>query len=423
MTHIITGSPALLSLIDKEMIYKVKLLILLTFLVMTQSSFAQNKQDYYWPFGKDWDLDKPGVQAIEIDFNERPLKASIREGELYFDQNNASICDEEGNLLLYTNGCAVANRDHQIMPNGDSINRGFFFDEWWGGDCSKAYPGGQDITILQDPGNGEGYYIIHKPVSYHPDSSSRFSRDSLHFTYVDLSLDDNNGDVVAKNQNFFFGDMLFSYLTGIAHANGQDWWILNPMRAGGYATFHLDEDGIHDSGTQQQQVTYSVNNSASGNARFSPDGTRYAHYNHWDGLHLFDFDRETGALSNWDHLPSSATWDDASTWSSVEWSASSRFLYMVTSDSIWQLDTYAEPLSSGVELIQVKAPDVGGGFFQIAALGPDCRIYIRAKSSKLYFHVIHKPDEPGIACDFQHDAIALPFYSAAGSFPNFPASV
>ena len=36
------------------------------------------------------------------------------------------------------------------------------------------------------------------------------------------------------------------------------------------------------------------------------------------------------------------------------------------------------------------------------------------------FHIIHKPDEYGQACDFVQQGLQLPTYSASGSFPNFP---
>ena len=35
-------------------------------------------------------------------------------------------------------------------------------------------------------------------------------------------------------------------------------------------------------------------------------------------------------------------------------------------------------------------------------------------------HIIHKPDEPGLACDFVEQGIRLPATTSAGSFPNFP---
>ena len=31
---------------------------------------------------------------------------------------------KNGNLLFYTNGCAVMDRNLNLMPNGDSINSG-----------------------------------------------------------------------------------------------------------------------------------------------------------------------------------------------------------------------------------------------------------------------------------------------------------
>ena len=92
---------------------------------------------------------------------------------------------------------------------------------------------------------------------------------------------------------------------------------------------------------------------------------------------------------------------------------------MSRADSLWQLDTWAEPLIDGRQLISVKTdPRVPN--YLIAALGPDCRIYIRDKGSRETMNIIHKPDELGLACDFQENGVRLPFISSAGSFPNFP---
>ena len=131
----------------------------------------------------DQNIDQAGVQAFEFDFNLRPFEPTTRGGELQFDQNNASICDKDGNLLFYTNGCAVANRHHEVMPNGDGLNVGSFFYDFWGGDCADGYPGSQNITILPDPSYDLGYYIIHKPINYNPDLlMSQIFLDSLYYT-------------------------------------------------------------------------------------------------------------------------------------------------------------------------------------------------------------------------------------------------
>ena len=161
-------------------VYMKRRIFFIWFLLGSLSLNSQSKQDYYWPFGND-KQEAPGVQGIEFDFNNRPFSSEIRDGQLSFDQLNASICDEDGNLLFYTNGCAVANRDHQIMPNGDSLNVGGFLEEFWM-DCSTGYPGLQDIIILPDPDYEDGYFIFHKPVTYNPGTEEPFTSDSIVYT-------------------------------------------------------------------------------------------------------------------------------------------------------------------------------------------------------------------------------------------------
>ena len=381
---------------------------------------AQFKQDYYWPFALDKVAEEEGVQAFAFDFNVQPFEPSLRESDLAFDQMNASICDPDGNLLMYTNGCAVANRNHQMMPNGDSINAGRFFDDFWGGNCRRGYPTSQDITILPDPSIDDGFYIIHKPDTYDPDGEIRFSKDSLQFTYVDMNMDEGRGDVTQKNVTFYEGSLVANYLTPIIHSNQKDYWIINPVFPNGFLTYLLDEDGLHEVGVHPGPVWDPRKASSSGYARFSHDGLKYAYFNQYDGLYLYDFNREDATFSNEQHIP--GTNPLTGIFATCEWSPNSRFLYMSRADSLWQLDTWAEPIESGRQLIMAKSdPSVPN--YLIAALGPDCRIYIRDKGSRETMNIIHKPDELGLACDFQENGVRLPFISSAGSFPNFPVSV
>ena len=381
---------------------------------------SQNKRDYYWPFGKDQSFE-PGVQATEFDFNALPFEPQERQGDLEFDRNNASISDYEGNLLFYSNGCAVANRLHQIMPNGDSINEGGFFDIQWRGDCGNGYPGRQDIMILPDPGNEAGYYILHNLVNI-DFVTGEIAIDTLSYSYIDMTLDTGLGDVTVKNATLHAGLHLWSYLTAMRHANGRDWWIVFPDMDRGYHVYLLDSEGFHYDGLQSIGINYHWRNaSASGDAKFSPDGTRYAYFNEFDGLQLYAFERESSQLEQIGQIDILIDTVQVG-FASCEWSPSSEFLYLIKSDSIWQLDTWAEPLESGLEFIAAHngVLDPLSTRFFISALGPDCRIYIRPGSGSNSFHVIHSPDERGVACDLQQQGIRLPNISATGSFPNFP---
>ena len=114
---------------------KVNLIILIY--LISIDVIGQVKGDYIWMGG----VKKLGYT---IDFNQKNPLPRFRELKLGFTDNNTSISDDDGNLLFYFNGCAVINRLHQVMPNGDSINAGEWFEKFWLGDCIYGYPGFQD---------------------------------------------------------------------------------------------------------------------------------------------------------------------------------------------------------------------------------------------------------------------------------------
>ncbi len=403
------------------------LCLALVIILSPSSVSAQSKQDYIWFFGNDQNINEEGIQGIRFDFNDKPFQPVVATNGLSYDQNNASICTPEGELLFYTNGCAVANREHQIMPNGDSINAGLYFDTFWLGDCKNGYPGGQDITILKDPARDAGYYIIHKTRDYIPGNDPSRTMRQLKYSYVDMTLDEGLGDIVEKNVPFAVSKsengFLWSYLTTISHSNQNDWWIIQPdFDDNLFYTFLLSINGFNivDS-TRLVGPDFGINSSAAGDAKFSPDGSLYAYYSLTDGLWLHDFDRSNGHFSNPRSLLSLKS--DDLRFTSVEFSPNSRFIYLSNTDSLFQVDLWESDLEDGKILIDTYRGDpldqFGTRFFK-STLGPDCRIYIRGGSGSKFMHVIHKPDEKGLACDFEMRGIVFPQFISTGSFPNFP---
>lgn len=405
---------------NKSYIYKNIKVVSLFVLFVSTSTIAQDKRDFQWFMGKD-QLVGPGIRAFKFDFNNRPFAPELRNKGLNFAQNNVSISNKNGELLLYSNGCAIANREHEVMMNGDSINAGEFFDDFWlNGSCLFGYPGRQDILILPDPADEEGYYVIHKRLDKRTDG--KFRSLSLSYSYVDLSLDDSLGAVTEKNVDFYtIDEFLWSYLTAINHSNGEDWWIINPGLDSKFYVFSINNEGLNLSSIQDSFHSFDPeHSSAAGDAKFSPDGTKYAYFNHDDGLLLYDFDRENGELSNVRKLALAPPEELA--FATCEWSSNSEFLYLATSDSLWQVEVAYDNLEDGKEFIAAHngVNDPFSTQFFLSTLGPDCRIYIRPGSSSYSFHVIHKPNEKGVACDLVQQGISLPEVSAVGSFPNFP---
>lgn len=401
--------------------YTLLFLFFLAFLTVS----SQSKQDYIWLFGIDR-LPEPGNQSYRFDFNIKPFEIQKANNGLGINSNNASICDKNGNLLFYTNGCAILNRNAEIMPNGDSINA----DKWkeifnWD-NCDLGYPGFQDIIILNLPNDENLFYILHKPYKF----NGFGEKDSIHllYTIVDMSLDNGLGDVVEKNVDFYTeNNSLVSYLSAIRHQNGEDWWGIQPIAEDSiFLTFRINEKGINREDDQFADFHFTrKKSSASGTAKFSPDGTKYVLYNYNDQLQIYDFDRATGILSNHQKIE---IYDEDSIdvedirFSSVEWSPNSRFIYTASRDELHQIDTWEDELQDEVRLIDVYdgTQNPFRNTFFLMAQGPDCRIYMCSTSGNQTYHVINKPNEKGLACDFAQNGLVLPYEAGFGSMPNFP---
>ncbi len=392
---------------------------ILILVFICQTLCAQSKGDYYWIFSNNSTSD-PGFEAYFFDFNSSdtlvPLTSIV---PIKTRGLNASICDANGNLLMYSNGCTVVDKNHQIMPNGRHLNNGDYF-EMLGDSCFNGYLGKQDIMILPDPGYEQGYYILHKPIM--PPENPMYRE--LRYSYVDIALNNDRGEVLEKNIVISDSLKLMSrYLTAINHSNGVDFWILQPIDQGNqYLTLLLTENGFESKIIQEVGPNFHWNASGSGTSVFSPDGKLYAFYNKDDNLFLYDFDRNTGVLSNLRQLVLKTNTPNAGYFSSVEFSPNSRFAYVAVLDSLWQVDTWEADLKDGLELIDVwdGTMDPFATTFTVMALAPNCKIYMASGSGTNTYHVINKPNEKGKACDFVQRGIQLPYTSSLGNMPNFP---
>lgn len=400
-------------------------------------TYSQIKYDYYWPMGNDQDHEVSGVQGFALDFSTRPMQAVTRDGDIRFDRTIGTICDDNGNLLFYTNGVQVVDKNHHLMPNGDSLNHNNFLEEFWPG--IDGYPEKQGLVVLPDPAYSDGYYIIHKPVEWVsvPMGPDTFIREHFLYTYVDMTLNHGLGDVTVKNDTLAKDISIASvHMAAINHSDGESWWILNPSTrdTGMYYRILIDRNGINpidsqyvgpnllpETGTTLPDFPITRKARGGGYSRFSPDGSMYAYFNLYDGLHLYDFDRSTGLLSNVRTLP----WEpiDRFNWAGcVEFSPNSEILYLSNIEALYQIDLSQNSLEDGLQKIAEVDTSIysGRNSFFMMALGPDCKIYLRGGSSVDVMNTIHNPNGLGMDCDLRQADLLLPRTSSTGGFPNFP---
>ena len=392
-------------------------------MLMSLSLNGQIKGDNIWLGGYQKNYEAQGGQHMHImNYNSYPLAVEYINGPMGILDNNASICNEKGQLEFYTNGRAIMNGHHEIIENGLDINAGVWVDRYWP-TPTRGLPGKQDVLLLPDPKTKFGFYLIHKVPVYNPPAKDSFE---IRYSYILKDSINGKGKVISKNSLLYNKrDCLFSYLTAIQHANKKDWWILQPLLGSKILIFLLNEQGIKLKEVQTfDQIFDKHRSSSSGSAKFSPDGSKYAIYNYYDQLHTYNFDRMAGNLSNHvktNIIPEEKIDREQYIFGSVEWAPNGRFIYIASQEWLHQFDTQEPDPDKRIVLIDTYNgtldPFVTSLF--LMAQGPDCKIYMSPANGSYSLHVINKPNEAGKACNFVQNGIKLP-NSNGGSLPNFP---
>lgn len=398
---------------------KLKISILL-FFNFSISAFSQVKRDYIWLLGgnRNPTLDT-SFQGFQLDFNTIPRSIYIKDRPFpIIRQNNASICDRNGNLMMYTAGCWISDRLYRPMPNG-KINEGFV----WDFSCNKGDYASFNATLFLSGSHDDSiYFLLHKFTEFDPDPKyPGATHTKLLLSTVDLRANGGYGDIIQKNVPLLEKYLSGGDLTAVRHANGKDWWIAVTGRvSNSYFAIHLSDTG-------RVKVVESVLGPPTGyiedggsQSCFSPDGKMFARMGPSTGLFLLDFDRVTGVFSNIRTAITGKEIEDFTT--GACFSPNSRYLYITTQVDLWQLDTRASDLQASLTHIDTWDGYVDGGIwaaqFNQMVLGPDCKIYMNTRTSNLVMHLIHSPNEPGKACGFEQHGLKLPARNHA-SIPNF----
>src|SRR6476469_9585349 len=87
--------------------------IAILFLLFSQYSFSQQKQWFQWYYGN----------KVGLDFRTTG-PTMLTNGAMDQMEGSASVADDNGNLLFYTDGVTVYNKQHQVMANGTGLKGG-----------------------------------------------------------------------------------------------------------------------------------------------------------------------------------------------------------------------------------------------------------------------------------------------------------
>lgn len=378
---------------------KKKYFLFFTALLLVGNALAQGETSN-WYFGEN-----AGVR-----FNNDGSVTALTNGNLNTVEGCTSISDSNGQLLAYTDGITIYNKNHQIVQNGT----GLF------GDPSST----QSAIMVPKPEDPNIYYIFTVDTSINENDPNY----GLNYSVLDISLNNGNGAIIQKNSNLLQDTS--EKITGvIKDCFEKSIWVItlaSENNDGFYNTYYCYE--INSSGIITNPVKNTFPNlsitDGRGYLKLSADGTKMASANANDGLYLYDFDAETGILSNETFLNNPTTNQIAY---GVEFSSNNRFLYLnshnnnnnqISSASLIQYDITTTNISTSAFVIDQR--EAYRGALQMAENGKIYRTNPISYTEGLSFlSVINNPSEKGMAANYQHNRVSLNGRLATQGLPPF----
>lgn len=390
-----------------------KVILLILSLVCTFHVFSQ-KHDYWWITGYEGGTLSPpndsfGVTLLNFNNEEVDEPQIIGNQLITLDivGANTSMCDSAGNLLFYTNGIHIYNKNYQIMQNGNSINPG---DVMYGAQIP------QSVLAIQSQKNTHEYYLLSVE-----DGPGFGLGSGLYCNTIDMNANNGVGKVVVKRKPIIIDSLEWGMFTATKHANGRDWWVIVPKHnKQKYLSILIQPDTIVVT-EYNYQIEFS---NGAGQTVFSPDGNHYAQIVHelfttLPFIVLFEFDRCTGQLHNQRqhdlYVPNHY-------WPGVAFSPNSRYLYAFDDHEAYQYDlTEPDVFASEVLIAEWNGSSyyVWRNNFMLGQLAPDGRIYVNNSNTNVNWHRIRFPNRKGLDCAFVQNDIATPNINE-DDMPNHP---
>ncbi len=408
-----------------------KAFFILIFLCFGNKFSIAQQESSYWYFG-----DSTGIR-----FNNNTVEC-LTDGVMPSFCGSSTISDSLGNLLFYSNGYHVWNKLHQRMPHGDSI---------------FVYPSFSTAPqYIENFGSSSEFGVVILPFDsiYYVFMTNYFGsccfagydtvKQGLYSIKINMQLDAGKGDVVAFNPLYtpFIYTEIEETIASVRHANGRDWWLITHKTdsSNEYLKFLITKDSIYGPFTQAIGRYY-LYSDISSEYCFSPDGAKFIGAKYNGVLELYDFDRCTGELYNYNDL---SVITPGNGYNMVQnnhvfgtsFSPSGELIYYNTWKYLIQLhpkpgETNVYERDTIFKNIYFNPNNIG--YCQQLAeqrLGPDGKIYITSginnqfnfpvDSFNSHLGVINNPDSVGAACDFHPWSIDLCGRKTYFGLPNQP---
>lgn len=205
----------------------------------------------------------------------------LNNSAMYSSEGCAAVSDGVGNLLFYTDGITIWNKNHQIMANGTGLM----------GHPSAAQSG----LVLKQPGNPNLYYVFTVDVAG--------GTNGLRYTIVNMALAAGMGSVTVKNTLLY--SPCTEKLTAVRTSNGSDFWVVtHEWGSANFRSYKLTAAGVNTNcAVSTTGLIHGGSNiqNAVGCMKISPNGQKLGlaiSNQPFNSIELFDFNTFNGVVSN-----------------------------------------------------------------------------------------------------------------------------
>ncbi len=373
-------------------------LFILFLVLCSGKSVTLAQTEKVWVFGNAAGVDFNSGRAVPI--------TTAMEG---FGEANASVCDNKGQLLFYTDGSYVWNRNHQLMPDGKDLTpiRGNFTQ-------SPTSSTSQGALIIPVPGNTSRYYIFSLTSVEQQQNAGR-----LYYSIVDMDSSGGLGNVLTDRKGVLLDSNLLEKMTGV-RGDRCNIWLIVCDRSPTFKSYEITASGINLQPVVSNTGIGDFENYMPGCIALSPDRKKLAATRNMlssgagtNGLIVCDFNPVDGTISNaFSLLPGSGAYG-------ICFSPNNTKLYVNatngTSNPLYQFDLTKDRPAD----IQASQTYLGPSGFTQIKLAPDGKIYFRSSYDGSRLGSINYPDLSGTAAEFSSGTVILANGTRVGAgLPN-----
>ncbi len=372
-------------------------IILFNLIILLPSLIFAQKEASVWPVGNGKQINFQSGNFEFYDFTGNP-------------NASASICDKNGNLVLYTDGRTIWNKNHEIVVNGEMLIPQDAFQE--------------NRPVFVPYPKKEGWYILIYDEWFYNNNSKLISS-SLYYAEINTKAKNNVGEVV--RQKIKIHDNYHSGPTIAGFCDNSYYWLVIDRNDNTIIdesidriySYKIDENGVNAKPVINDY--FDIGNS--NGYRFSPGGDKFFFMfggNSVDRMIITDFNFKTGELYNYRVIDFEYIWQK-------EFSPDSKLMYFFDKGNLIQLDVSflnSILIMNSADTIMTLETDTDNPYpLQDLRLGPDGKIYfyysdVNVRKPKL--GRINQPNKKGNACDVELNYLTLDSYEFR--FPEFVTS-